>query len=105
MDLNIVDLSTSNEVDRKIRADALVTARRVIYGQTTYGVFSLSSAVADTVDVITVAKWIIDGRDPWPDAESDTFSKEELEKAGISGIDDLPTHVEPEKIYGKSEDE
>jgi len=72
MDLNSVEINSS-EADRKIRADALLTARKVIYGQGAYGPLSVNhSAVADTLDVITVAKWIVDGFDPWPEIQDDT---------------------------------
>lgn len=57
--------------DQRARCVALHEARAVIVERA-----MLSSGSANPVDLITVAQWILDGKNPWPnDAESDVDAK------------------------------
>lgn len=60
--------------EQRTRARALDAARAVLVQR---GAFN-SSAVSSVVDLITVAQWIIDGRDPWPPDEDEKSNPDEI---------------------------
>lgn len=67
--------------EQRARCAALHEARAVIVQRAV-----LSSGSANTVDLITVAQWILDGKDPWPiDAESDVDAKSNPDEDSLTG--------------------
>lgn len=58
--------------DQRARAKALDAARAVLVQ---HGPFN-SGEVSSVVDLIAVAQWIIDGRNPWPSKDEDDFNLE-----------------------------
>lgn len=51
-------------MNQNARVAALKAAREVL-SEKSGGPFNVTTKPADTVDLVTIASWIIDGKDPW----------------------------------------
>lgn len=90
----VVELRAGHLDDRQLaRAEALDRARKVL---TAKGF--ASDGAADAMDLIHVAGWIIDGRDPWAEhSEPDTF-RMAVRAATDAAVDQLTdaTGIDPD---------
>lgn len=55
--------------DQKARVAALKASREVL-SEKNGGAFSSTTKAVDTMDLVSVAGWIIDGKDPWAPKEN-----------------------------------